>query len=78
MEYWKVEVNQKSLELIATMDVCEFKITIEWTKRLKKENADLNTRLHSKANDLKKSTKTIERLQLSVQEMSCHVPITQE
>jgi hypothetical protein len=44
VEYWKVEANQKSLEVIATMDACELKIAIERAKCLKKENVDLNTR----------------------------------
>ncbi len=62
MEYLKVKANYKSLELIATMDVCEFIITIKWTKCLKKENVNLDMRLHSQANDLKKATETIEHL----------------
>jgi uncharacterized coiled-coil protein SlyX len=32
----------------------------------------------TQANNLKESTKSIEHLQLNIQELSCHAPITQE
>jgi hypothetical protein len=47
----------------------------KWTKQLEKENLDFNAKLCSQANDLKKYIETIERLQLSVQELSSHAPI---
>jgi hypothetical protein len=69
-------MSKKSLELAVAMDACEFRIAIERTKHLEKENDNLNTRLCSQANDLREFTKTIKHLQLSIQELSCHAPIT--
>ncbi len=66
IEYQKVEMNRKLLEFIVAMDACEFIITIEWAKRPEKENANLDVRLRSQANNLKEFTKTIECLQLSI------------
>jgi hypothetical protein len=60
-----VEANQKSLELIVVMDSHKFKIATDQTKRLEKEKMDLDVRLHSQVDDLKKSTKTIEFLQFN-------------
>ncbi len=48
------------------MDVHELKIAMEWAKRLEKENVDLDTKLHSQADDLKEFIKTLERLQLNI------------
>lgn len=42
------------------------------------ENVDLDTKLHSQEDNLKESTKTIECLQLSIQELSYHAPIIQD
>jgi len=42
------------------MDVHEFKITTNWAKRMEKETTDLDAKLRSQVDDLKKSTKTIE------------------
>jgi hypothetical protein len=47
VEYWKVEVNHKSLELTIAMDVCEFVIATERAKLLEKENVNLDMRLCS-------------------------------
>jgi hypothetical protein len=60
------------------MDVCELKIARKQAKHLEKENADLDVKLRSQVDDLKKSIETIERLQLSAQELSYHAPITHE
>lgn len=54
-----METNQKSLELVVAMDANELKFIIEPTKCFGKDNADLDTKLCSQANDLKESTKTI-------------------
>jgi hypothetical protein len=78
VEYQKVGMSKISLELTVTMDACELRIAIERTKHLEKENDNLDTRLCSQANDLRESTKTIKHLQLNIQELSCHVLITQE
>jgi hypothetical protein len=78
LEYRKVKASRKSLKLIVAMDARELRITTERAECLEKENVDFNTKLHSQANDSRKSIKTIERLQLSVQKLSCHAPITQE
>jgi hypothetical protein len=78
VQYWKVEMNRKLLKLIIAMDACEFIITIEWAKRLEKENVNSNTRLCSQIDNLRESSTTIERLQLNIQELSYHVPITQK
>jgi hypothetical protein len=47
VEYRKVETNQKLLELAIAMDACELIITMEWAKRLEKENVDLNAKLYT-------------------------------
>jgi hypothetical protein len=60
------------------MDACELKIARKQAKHLEKENADFDVKLCSQVDDLKKSIETIERLQLSVQELSYHAPITHE
>jgi hypothetical protein len=60
------------------MDAHKNKIAMEWAKHLKRENVDLDAILHSLAENLRESTKTIERLQLIIQEFSCHVPIIHE
>jgi hypothetical protein len=60
------------------MDAQKNKIAMEWVKHLKRKNVDLDAILHSQADNLRESTKTIERLQLSIQELSCHVPIIHE
>jgi septal ring factor EnvC (AmiA/AmiB activator) len=60
------------------MDVHEFKITTNWAKRMEKETTDLDAKLRSQVDDLKKSTKTIECIQLNVQKLSYHAPIIQE
>jgi hypothetical protein len=49
------------------MDAHEFIITTKRAKCLEKENVDLNARLHSQVDNLRESTETIERLQLSIQ-----------
>jgi len=56
------------------MDAHELKFATKWTKRLEKEIANLDARLHSQANHLKTSTKTIKHLHLSVQKLSYHAP----
>jgi hypothetical protein len=71
-----VEVNRKSLELVVAMDAHELHIATKVTKHLEKENVNLDTKLCSQAEDLRKSIETIERLQL--RELSYHVPIIQE
>lgn len=48
------------------MDVCEFRIAMEWAKHLEKENGDLNAKLHFQVDDLKESTKSIEHMQLNI------------
>jgi hypothetical protein len=74
--YRKVEANWKFLEFVVTMDMHELKIMTKWAKHFEKENTNLDVRLHSQAKNLKKTIETIEWLQLSVQELSCHAPIT--
>jgi hypothetical protein len=76
VEYQKIKANQKSLELVVAMDARKLKFTRDQTKCLEKKIVDLDVRLHSHANDFKKSTETIKCLQLNVQELSCHAPIT--
>jgi hypothetical protein len=71
-----VEANRKSLELVVAMDAHELHIATKPAKHLEKENVNLNTKLCSQAEDLRKSTETIEHLQL--RELSYHVPIIQE
>jgi hypothetical protein len=44
------------------MDACEFIIATEWAKGFVKKNVDFDMSLCSQADDLRKSTKTIERL----------------
>jgi hypothetical protein len=78
VEYRKVEMNKKTFELVVAMDAHKLKIATKQTKRLEKENVDLNTKLSSQVANLRESIKTIERLQLSIQEPSCHVPITRK
>jgi FtsZ-binding cell division protein ZapB len=78
VEYRKVEANWKPLEFIVALNVCGFRIAINWAKHFEKERMDLDVRLCSQAYDFRKSIETIERLQLNVQELSCHAPITQE
>ncbi len=73
-----MEPNRKSLELPIAMDVHEFKITTNWAKRMEKETTDLDAKLRSQVDDLKKSAKTIECIQLNVQELSYHAPIIQK
>ncbi len=65
--YQKVEINLKSLELVIAMDVHELIIAIEQTKHLKKENDELNIRLHPQVDDLKESIETIKCLQFCIQ-----------
>jgi len=60
------------------MDVHKLKIAMEQTNYLEKENADLNVKLCSQTNDLMEFNKTIKHLQVSIQELSCHVPIIQK
>jgi hypothetical protein len=48
------------------MDVHELRIAMEWTKRLERENVDLDTKLHSQANDLREFIKTLKRRQLNI------------
>ncbi len=60
------------------MDTCELRITTKWAKHLKKENGDLDAKLHSQIDDVWESTKTIECLQLSIQELSYHALIIHE
>jgi hypothetical protein len=62
------------------MDVHKLKIATatEQTNYLEKENANLNVKLCSRTNDLMESNKTIEHLQVIIQELSCHVPIIQK
>ncbi len=64
----------KSLKFVIAMDVCELVIAIEHAKQVEKKNANFDMKFPSQANDLKKSIKTIEHLQLNVQELSssCH------
>jgi hypothetical protein len=57
------------------MDVHELIIAMEQTKHLKKENVELNIRLHPQVDDLKEFTETIKLLQFSIQELSCHASI---
>ncbi len=76
VEYRKVEANWKPLELIAALDVRELRIVIDWAKHFEKERVDLDAKLHSQPYDFRKSMETIERLQLNVQELFCHAPIT--
>ncbi len=73
-----MEASQKSPKLIVAMDACELRITIEWAKHFENENVDLDAKLHSKVDDLRKSTKSIERLQLNVQKLPYQAPITQK
>lgn len=54
------------LELLVIMDAHELIITTKRAKCLEKENVDLNVTLHSQVDNLKESTETIERLQLSI------------
>ncbi len=61
-----MEANRKSLELMVAMDLREFHIVTKHTKHLEKENANLDTKLCSQADNLKKSSESIEHLQLSV------------
>ncbi len=66
------------LELIVVMDACKLKIAMGRAKCLEKDNGELEAKLHSQTNNLKLSTKTIKYFQLSILELSCHAPITQE
>jgi len=47
VENWKVKTNQKLLKLAIALDACELIITMEWAKRLEKENVDLDAKLCS-------------------------------
>jgi hypothetical protein len=67
---------QNSNFLVA--DACKLKIATKQIKCLEKENVNLNTRLHSQVDDLKEYIETIECLQLNIQELSYHTPITHE
>jgi hypothetical protein len=70
VEYQKVEARWKSLKFVIAMDVCELIIAIEHAKQVEKENENFDMKFPSQANDLKKSIKTIEHLQLNVQKLS--------
>lgn len=78
VECQKMEASRKSLELVVAMDAGELWIATKWGKRLEKENANLNVRLLSQENNLRKLAKTMEHLQLNVKELSYHVLIMQE
>jgi hypothetical protein len=66
VEYRKVEMNRKSLELTIAMDAREFIIATKQAKHLEKESVNLDTRLRSQANDLREFIETIEHLQFSI------------